>query len=126
VKILISADMEGATGVTSPADCEPGAPEWRRCRPMFTADVNAAIAGLFDGGATDVLVNEAHATMRNVLLEDLDERARRAPGSVHRADRVRDDPVLQGGVHADLYRYRGPVWLTFRLLLPTWSRSRPS
>ncbi len=75
MKILISADMEGATGVTWPADCEPGAPEWQRCRPMFTSDVNAAISGLFDGGATEVLVNEAHSTMRNLLLEDLDQRA---------------------------------------------------
>ncbi len=75
MKILISADMEGATGVTWPADCEPGAPEWQRCRPMFTSDVNAAIAGLFDGGATEVLVNEAHSTMRNLLLDDLDSRA---------------------------------------------------
>lgn len=75
MKILISADMEGATGVTWPADCEPGAPEWERCRPMFTSDVNAAIAGFFDGGATEVLVNEAHSTMRNLLLEQLDERA---------------------------------------------------
>jgi D-aminopeptidase len=32
MKILISADMEGATGVTWPADCEPGAPEWQRRR----------------------------------------------------------------------------------------------
>ncbi|HEX6232562.1 MAG TPA: M55 family metallopeptidase [Jiangellaceae bacterium] len=75
MKILVSADMEGATGVTWPADCEPGSPEWQRCRPMFTSDVNAAIAGLFDGGATEVLVNEAHATMRNLLLEDLDPRS---------------------------------------------------
>jgi D-amino peptidase len=75
VKILVSADMEGATGVTWPADCEPGSPEWQRCRPMFTGDVNAALAGLFDGGAAEVLVNEAHSTMRNLLLEQLDERA---------------------------------------------------
>lgn len=75
MRLLISADMEGATGVTWPADCEPGAPEWQRCRPMFTSDVNGAIAGLFDGGATEVIVNEAHATMRNLLLEDLDQRA---------------------------------------------------
>lgn len=75
MKFLISADMEGATGVTWPADCEPGAPEWQRCRPMFTSDVNATIAGLFDGGATEVVVNEAHSTMRNLLLEELDERA---------------------------------------------------
>ncbi|WP_017581599.1 M55 family metallopeptidase [Nocardiopsis valliformis] len=75
MKILISADMEGATGVTWPADCEPGTEQWQRCRGMFTSDVNAAIGGLFEGGATEVLVNEAHSTMRNLLLEELDERA---------------------------------------------------
>ncbi|MGC0250550.1 M55 family metallopeptidase [Pseudactinotalea sp. Z1748] len=75
MRILISADMEGATGVTWPADCEPGAPEWERCRPLFTSDVNAAIEGFFDGGASEVLVNEAHSTMRNLLLEELDPRA---------------------------------------------------
>ncbi|GHD27273.1 M55 family metallopeptidase [Nocardiopsis kunsanensis] len=75
MKILISADMEGATGVTWPADCEPGTEQWQRCRSMFTSDVNAAVEGLFDGGANEVFVNEAHATMRNLLLERLDERA---------------------------------------------------
>jgi D-amino peptidase len=75
MKVLISADMEGATGVTWPADVQPGTEQWQRCRRMFTGDVNAAIAGLYDGGATGVLVNEAHATMRNLLLEELDERA---------------------------------------------------
>ncbi|NYH50973.1 D-amino peptidase [Nocardiopsis arvandica] len=71
MKILISADMEGATGVTWPADVEPGTEQWQRCRSMFTSDVNAAVEGLFEGGATEVLVNEAHATMRNLLLEEL-------------------------------------------------------
>ncbi len=75
MKILISADMEGATGVTWPADVEPGTQEWQRCRRMFTCDVNAAVAGFYDGGATEVLINEAHATMRNLLLEELDKRA---------------------------------------------------
>ena len=75
MRVLISADMEGATGVTWPADVEPGTEQWQRCRRMFTGDVNAAIAGFFDGGADEVLVNEAHATMRNLLLEDLDRRA---------------------------------------------------
>ncbi|MDK1472129.1 M55 family metallopeptidase [Streptomyces sp. 549] len=75
MKILVSADMEGATGVTWPADVLPGAPQWERCRPMFTGDVNAAVAGFFDGGADEVLVNEAHWTMRNLLLEQLDDRA---------------------------------------------------
>ena len=75
MRILVSADMEGATGVTWPADVQPGTEQWQRCRRMLTSDVNAAIAGFHDGGAGEVLVNEAHATMRNLLLEELDERA---------------------------------------------------
>ncbi|GAB3967019.1 M55 family metallopeptidase [Streptomyces sparsus] len=75
MKILVSADMEGATGVTWPADVLPGRPEWERCRPLLTGDVNAAVAGLLAGGADEVLVNEAHWTMRNLLLEQLDDRA---------------------------------------------------
>lgn len=79
-KILISADMEGATGVTWPADVLPGTEQWQRCRHMFTSDVNAAVAGFLDGGADRVLVNEAHWTMRNLLLEQLDERAEMLTG----------------------------------------------
>ncbi|MCX5386560.1 M55 family metallopeptidase [Streptomyces sp. NBC_00083] len=80
MKILISADMEGATGVTWPADVLPGTPQWERCRAMFTSDVNAAVLGFFDGGADEVLINEAHWSMRNLLLERLDERAQMLTG----------------------------------------------
>ena len=75
MKILISADMEGATGVTCPDDCEPGHPRWEYHRGLFTSDVNAAIAGFAEAGADEILVNEAHADQRNLLLEQLDSRA---------------------------------------------------
>jgi D-amino peptidase len=80
VKILVSADMEGATGVTWPADVLPGTPQWERCRALFTSDVNAAALGFFDGGADEVLVNEAHWSMRNLLLERLDDRVQMLTG----------------------------------------------
>lgn len=96
VKILISADMEGATGVTWPADVEPGTEQWQRCRAMFTSDVNGAIAGFFAGGATSVLVNEAHSTMRNLLLEDLDERATMLTG------RHKDLTMVEGVQYGDV------------------------
>ncbi|HEY4459484.1 MAG TPA: M55 family metallopeptidase [Pseudonocardiaceae bacterium] len=80
MRIMISADMEGATGVTWAADVEPGSEQWQRFRRMFTGDVNACVSGLFAGGATDVLVNEAHASQRNLLLENLDVRARMLTG----------------------------------------------
>jgi D-amino peptidase len=96
MKILISADMEGATGVTWPADVEPGTEQWQRCRAMFTSDVNAAVAGLFDGGASEVLINEAHASMRNLLLEALDERAAMLTG------RHKDLAMVEGIQHGDV------------------------
>jgi D-amino peptidase len=98
MRILISADMEGATGVTWPADVEPGTEQWQRCRVMFTSDVNAAIAGFFDGGATEVIVNEAHATMRNLLLEELDQRASMLTGRHKDLSMVEgiQDPAVDG------------------------------
>ncbi|WP_217139925.1 M55 family metallopeptidase [Streptomyces sp. AC627_RSS907] len=96
MKILISADMEGATGVTWPADVLPGTPQWERCRSMFTSDVNAAVLGFLDGGADDVLVNEAHWTMRNLLLERLDERTQMLTGR-HKAL-----SMVEGVQHGDV------------------------
>jgi D-amino peptidase len=75
MRILISADMEGVTGVTFPDDVEPGHPRWVRHRELFTGDVNAAIRGFFDAGADEVLVNDSHADKRNLLLDRIDERA---------------------------------------------------
>jgi D-amino peptidase len=75
VRVLISADMEGVTGVTCPDDVTPGSRRWEYFRVLLTADVNAAIAGFADGGAEEIVVNEAHANKRNLLLDQLDERA---------------------------------------------------
>ncbi|MFH8619609.1 M55 family metallopeptidase [Streptomyces sp. NPDC017979] len=96
MKILISADMEGATGVTWPADVLPGTPQWERCRSMFTSDVNAAALGFFDGGADEVLINEAHWTQRNLLLERLDERVQMLTGR-HKAL-----AMVEGVQHGDV------------------------
>jgi D-amino peptidase len=73
--------MERVTGVTHPQDVIPGRSQYERFRRFLTADVNAAIEGAARGGATEFLVNEAHDGMRNILLEDLDERADLIVGS---------------------------------------------
>src|SRR5690348_559987 len=101
--ILVSADMEGATGVTSPDDVLPGSPGWERMRPVLTGDVNAVVDGLIAGGAGRVLVNDAHATMRNLLVEELHPGAelitgRHKPlGMMHGVDDV--DAVAFTGYH---------------------------
>ncbi|WP_245744137.1 M55 family metallopeptidase [Lentzea fradiae] len=80
MRIMISADMEGATGVTWTGDVLPGTEQWQRFRRLFTGDVNACVTGLLAGGATGVLVNEAHSSQRNLLLEDLHPGARLLTG----------------------------------------------
>ena len=75
MKIYISADMEGVTGITHPEEVIPGRSQYERFRKFLTADVNAAIEGAAAAGATDFVVNEAHDGMRNILLEELDPRA---------------------------------------------------
>ncbi|MFF3862474.1 M55 family metallopeptidase [Streptomyces sp. NPDC002209] len=96
MKILVSADMEGATGVTWPADVLPGTPQWERCRHLFTSDVNAAVLGFLDGGADRVLINEAHWTMRNLLLEQIDDRAELLTG------RHKSLSMVEGVQHGDV------------------------
>jgi D-amino peptidase len=81
VRVLVSADMEGVSGVVHPDDVEPGTPSYAEFRHVMTADVNAAVAGLFDAGATQVVVNDAHYTMRNLVVAELDPRVTYIRGS---------------------------------------------
>ena len=76
MKVFISADMEGCTGVTAGDDVRPGKASYERFRKLLTKDVNSAIEGALDAGAEEVLVNEAHNGMRNILIEELNPKAR--------------------------------------------------
>lgn len=81
MKILISADMEGITGVTTWEQVTPGHPEYVRFRRLMTEDVNAAIRGAFLGGAQDIIVADGHWDGSNILIEELDTRARLNSGA---------------------------------------------
>jgi len=81
MKILISVDMEGITGVVSQSHTDPTAAEYQRFRKLMTADANAAIEGALAAGATDIVVNDAHANMDNILIEELHPAARLISGS---------------------------------------------
>ncbi len=81
MKILIAADMEGVTGVTNWEQVTPGHAEYARFRKLMTEDVNAAVRGCFDSGADEVLVADGHWHGSNILIEELDPRARLNSGS---------------------------------------------
>jgi D-amino peptidase len=67
MNVFITADYEGVSGHV----------QWGSGgeREAITADINAAIAGAIEGGATEILAGEAHANMRNIIPEQLDPRA---------------------------------------------------
>ena len=82
MKIFISVDIEGVAGVVTPQEGRPGNPEYEQARRLMTLEANAAIAGAFDGGATEVLVNDSHGPMVNLLPELLDQRAELIRGNI--------------------------------------------
>lgn len=79
VKVLISADMEGTCGVASWVQVMPpeygeqpsSTVEYERARARMTKEVNAAIEGALAGGAEEVIVNDSHDGMRNLVPDDL-------------------------------------------------------
>ncbi len=81
VKILIATDMEGITGVTTWDQVTPGHAEYARFRKLMTQDVNAAIRGAIEAGADEVIVADGHWDASNILIEELDSRARLNSGA---------------------------------------------
>ncbi|GAA2616421.1 M55 family metallopeptidase [Streptomyces axinellae] len=71
MRVYITADMEGVTGLVGAEDVQMGGRDYERGRVMMTEDVNAAVRGAFAGGASEVLVNDTHSSMRNLLVEHL-------------------------------------------------------
>jgi D-amino peptidase len=80
-KVFISADMEGIWGVVHGNQTSSESPEYGSARKWMTDDVNAVIAGLFEAGAAQVIVNDSHGSMRNIVADMLDPRASLISGS---------------------------------------------
>jgi D-amino peptidase len=121
VKILIAADMEGVTGVVHWDQVDSQHPEYQRFRKLMTGDVNAAIRGAFAGGADEVVVADGHGSGRNILIEELDARARLNSGSPSPLSMVQG---AQGGVSAAMFvGYHACVGSQNGILDHTWSGS---
>ena len=82
MKIYISCDMEGISGVVNWAETGfDGAADYERFRRVMTAEANAAALGAFEGGATEVVINDSHGSMRNIIIEEMDPRIQLVRGS---------------------------------------------
>lgn len=74
MKVFLSTDIEGITGLASWSQC--GRPDsnhfdYRWARERYTADVNAAIDGCFDAGASLVMLKDSHGNSKNLLIDQL-------------------------------------------------------
>ena len=111
-KVYISVDMEGISGVNGDNQTSAAGAEYGRARKLMAEDANAAIRGAFEGGATEVVVNDSHGSQRNILPEDLDPRVRLISHSFKRHGMMEGldstfDAVIFVGYHAKAGSPRG-------------------
>lgn len=82
MKLYISADMEGTAAVASWTQVDPkNSTEYPEYRKLMSLEVRAAIDGAREAGATEVLVNDSHSSMRNVAWDALPDDVRMIYGS---------------------------------------------
>ena len=116
LKVYISVDMEGIAGVVSNAQAGGSDYEW--ARPLMLAETNAAIAGAFDAGATEVVVNDAHGSHTNLRADQIDRRAMLITGQPKPLGMVEGldatfDAVLFIGFHASAAQTDGVMGHTY-------------
>jgi len=80
-KVFISVDMEGIWGVVHGDQVSSASPEYGPARRWMVDDVNAVIAGLIEAGASEVIVNDSHGSMRNIIADGLNPKASLVTGS---------------------------------------------
>jgi D-amino peptidase len=80
-RIFISVDMEGISGVVHSDQVSSSGSGYGIARKWMAEDVNAAVEGAFAAGASEVIVNDSHGNMRNIILDDLHPRAVLISGS---------------------------------------------
>lgn len=121
MRILIAADMEGITGVVHWDQVDPEHKAYPRFQKLMTGDVNAAIEGAYDEGASQVIVVDGHNAGRNLLIEELDPRARLSAGSPAPLGMVQG---LEAGISAAMFvGYHARSGSAHAILDHTWSSS---
>ncbi|HEX9895766.1 MAG TPA: M55 family metallopeptidase [Gemmatimonadales bacterium] len=82
VRVFISVDMEGIGGIGTGAMTSSNGKDYSTGRELMTAEVNAVVEAIFARGAAQVLVNDSHGDMQNLLHTRLDPRVQYIQGAV--------------------------------------------
>ncbi len=76
LKVFISVDMEGISGLVSWEETSEKGADYQLFRRIMTEEANAAVKGALEAGATEIVVRDAHGSGRNILPDLLDPEAR--------------------------------------------------
>ena len=71
MRVYISVDLEGIGGVSHPHPTDPSDARYPMAVELMVGETNAAIDGALAAGATEVLVNDSHWSMHNLVPETL-------------------------------------------------------
>lgn len=115
MKIYISADIEGTTGITHWDEAKKEKSEYKAFQEQMTNEVGAACEGALNAGATEIWVKDAHGTGRNLLMSKLPEEVKIIRGwSQHPFDMVQEldesfDAILFTGYHSRAGAHTNPL-----------------
>ena len=66
MKILISADLEGVSGVVHPEQIYPSGKDYKETLMRWSQELNAIVSGLREAGVDYIVINDSHNHMRNL------------------------------------------------------------
>jgi D-amino peptidase len=103
VKVFISADIEGVTGVVSWSHCgraDADHYDFPFARRMMTHDVNAAIRGAQKAGAEEIVVKDSHGNSKSLLIDELEPGTELVTGHGSGIDGMMEgiDPSFQAAI----------------------------
>ncbi|MCA9684858.1 MAG: M55 family metallopeptidase [Myxococcales bacterium] len=107
MRVYISVDLEGVAGIVHRDQCRRGGGGYEEARALMTAEANAAAQGAFDGGAEQVLLNDSHGDMRNLILEALDPRVEVITGALKPFSMIQGIHGHPGGGRYDVALFVG-------------------
>ncbi|AIE60168.1 M55 family metallopeptidase [Bacillus methanolicus] len=82
MKLYISVDMEGITGLIDHTQVDSSKHNYDRSRLIMTEEANHVITAAFENGCSEVVVNDSHSKMNNLLIEKLHPETQLITGDV--------------------------------------------
>lgn len=115
MKIYISSDIEGITGVTHWDETNIEHTKHAEAAKQMTKEILAACEGAIEAGATEILIKDGHGSGRNIEITDLPKEAKIIRGWTNSPESMMAllddsfDAVIFIGYHSGAYSNGNPL-----------------